>query len=86
MEPRLRGSVDSTSSTRGVRCGGAYLLPRAWDNLGSLYPVQVDNPQFRIEFGYLCSGYDRSRFSRVVRLVSFVFHYWGDRLFISAAT
>ena len=22
MEPRLRGSVDSTSSTRGVRCGG----------------------------------------------------------------
>ena len=26
---------------------------------------------------YLCSGYDRSRFSRVVGLGSFVFHYWG---------
>ena len=23
----------------GVRCGGAYWLPRAWDNLGSRYPV-----------------------------------------------
>ena len=28
MEPRLRGSVDSASSTRGVRCGGAFWLPR----------------------------------------------------------
>ena len=28
MEPRLRGSLDSTSSTRGVRCGGAFWLPR----------------------------------------------------------
>ena len=23
----------------GIRCGGAYLLPRAWGNVGSLYPV-----------------------------------------------
>ena len=23
----------------GIRCGGAYLLPRVWDNLGFLYPV-----------------------------------------------
>ena len=23
----------------GIRCGGAYLLPRAWGNIGSLYPV-----------------------------------------------
>ena len=45
--------------------------------MGSLYPVQVDNRQFRILFGCLCSGLDRSRFSRVVGLVSFVFHYWG---------
>ena len=34
MEPRLRGSLDSTSSTQGIRCGGAYLLPRAWGNIG----------------------------------------------------
>ena len=39
MEPRLRGSVDSTSSTRGIRCGGALLLPRAYRDIGSLYPV-----------------------------------------------
>ena len=46
----------------------------------------VAYPQFRIWFGCLCSGLDRSRFSRVVGLVSHVFHYWGDRLFVPAAT
>ena len=35
---------------------------------------------------YLCSGLDRSRFSRVVGLVSLVFHYWGEGLFMPAAT
>ena len=39
--------------------------------------MQVDNPQFRMLFCYLCSGWYRSRFSRVVGLVSHVFHYWG---------
>ena len=39
--------------------------------------MQIVTPQFRIWFGYLCSGLDRSRFSRVAQLVSFVFHYWG---------
>ena len=39
MEPRLRGSLDSTSSTRGIRCGGAFWLPRVWDNIGFRYPV-----------------------------------------------
>ena len=38
----------------------------------------VVHRQFRIWFGCLCSGWYRSRFSRVVGLVSFVFHYWGD--------
>ena len=61
----------------GIRCGGALLLPRAWGNLGIWYQVQVDNRQFRILFGFLCSGYDRSRFSWVVGLWSHVFHYWG---------
>ena len=46
----------------------------------------VVHPQFRMLFCFLCSGWYRSRFSRVVGLVSLVFHYWGDRLFISAAT
>ena len=48
--------------------------------------MQVAYPQFRIWFGYLCSGLDRSRFSRVVGLVSFVFHYWGEGLLVPAAT
>ena len=42
--------------------------------------------QFRIWFGYLCSGWYRSRFSWVVGFVSHVFHYWGDGLFVPAAT
>ena len=37
----------------------------------------VVTPQFRMLCSYLCSGYDRSRFSRVVVLGSLVFHYWG---------
>ena len=60
-----------------IRCGGAFWLPRVWGNIGSCIQVQVAYPQFRIWFGYLCSGLDRSRFSRVVGLVSLVFHYWG---------
>ena len=66
-----------------IRCGGAYWLPRAYRDIVSLYPVQVAYPQFRILFGYLCSGWYRSRFSRVAQLGSFVFHYWGEgRLFL----
>ena len=57
---------------RGILAAAVYA------NIGFLYPVQVDNRQFRIWFGCLCSGWYRSRFSRVVGLVSFVFHYWGD--------
>ena len=52
----------------------------------SLYPVQVAYPQFRIWFGCLCSGWYRSRFSKVVGRVSHVFHYWEDRSFVPAAT
>ena len=62
------------------------MLPRVWDNIVNLYPVQVDNRQFRILFCFLCSGLGRSRFSRVVGLGSFVFHYWWGRSFVPAAT
>ena len=48
----------------GIRCGGAYLLPRVWDNIGSYIPVQVAHPQVRIWIFYLCSGWGFSRFSR----------------------
>ena len=56
--------LDSNSSPWGIRCGGAYLLPRAWDNIGICIPVQVAYPQFRMLCSYLCSGLDCSRFSR----------------------
>ena len=65
---------------------GKCRLPRVWGNIGSCIPVQVDNRQFRMLCSYLCSGLGRSRFSRVVGLVSHVFHYWWDRLFMPAAT
>ena len=55
-------------------------------DIGIWYPVQVAYPQFRILYSYLCSGLGRSRFSRVVGLGSFVFHYWGEGLFVPAAT
>ena len=56
---------------RGILAAAVYA------NIGFLYPVQVVTRQFRILFGCLCSGWYRSRFSRVAQLVSFVFHYWG---------
>ncbi len=56
---------------RGILAAAVYR------DIVSLYPVQVDNPQFRMLFCYLCSGWYRSRFSRVAQLVSHVFHYWG---------
>ena len=40
----------------GIRCGGAYWLPRAWDNIGIRYPVQVDPPHFDVVFGCFVFG------------------------------
>ena len=40
----------------GIRCGGASLLPRVWDNLVSLYPVQIVNPHFDVSFGCCVFG------------------------------
>ena len=51
-----------------------------------LYSGAVVTPQFRIWFCFLCSGLDRSRFSRGVGLWSHVFHYWWGRSFVPAAT
>ena len=56
---------------RGILAAAVYA------NIGFLYPVQVAYRQFRILCSYLCSGLGRSRFSWVVGLESFVFHYWG---------
>ena len=43
-------------------------------------------PSSEYGLGALCSVLYRSRFSRVVGLVSHVFHYWGDGLYVPAAT
>ena len=71
----------------GVSAAAGWMLAAAGLQ-GFSQPVSgaVDNRQFRILCSYLCSGLDRSRFSRVVGLVSHVFHYWGDRSFVPAAT
>ena len=65
---------------------GKCRLPRVWGNLGNCIQVQTVHPHFRIWFCFLCSGWYRSRFSRVVGRVSHVFHYWGEGLFVPAAT
>ena len=51
-----------------------------------LYSGAVVTPQVRILCSFLCSGWYRSRFSWGVGLVSLVFHYWGEVLFVPAAT
>ena len=40
----------------GIRCGGAYLLPRAYRDIGSLYPVQTVHPHFDVVFGCFVFG------------------------------
>ena len=47
----------------GIRCGGAYLLPRAYRDIVSRIPVQVDHPHFDVVFGGIVFG-----------LRSFAFH------------
>ena len=70
----------------GVSAAAGHICCRGGQGYRQLVSGAVAYPQFRIWFGYLCSGLDRSRFSRVVGLGSFVFHYWGDRSFVPAAT
>ena len=64
MEPRLRGSLDSTSSPRGCPLRRGISAAAVDRDIVSCIQVQVVTPQFRILFGYLCSGLDCSRFSR----------------------
>ena len=78
MEPRLRGSLDSTSSTRGYPLRRGISAAAVYTNLGSCIQVQVAYPQFRMLCSYLCSALYRSRFSRGAQLWSHVFHDWGE--------
>ena len=40
----------------GIRCGGAYRLPRAYTNLGSCIQVQVAHRHFDVMFGGIVFG------------------------------
>ena len=72
----------------GIRCGGAFWLPRL--RLPRLTGIQDSGIRCRFliptsiyRLGALCSALYRSRFSRGAQLGTFVFHYWGvDRSFL----
>ena len=70
----------------GVSAAAGHLCCRGRQEYSQPYSGAIVNRQFRIWFGFLCSSLYRSRFSRVAQLVSHVFHYWGDRSFMPAAT
>ena len=56
MEPRLRGSLDSTSSTRGYPLRRGILAAAVDRDLVSLYPVQTVYCHFDISFGCFVFG------------------------------
>ena len=56
--------LDSTSSPRGCPLRRGISAAAVDRDIVSCIQVQVVTPQFRILFGYLCSGLDRSRFNR----------------------
>ena len=48
-----------------IRCGGAFWLPRAYRDIGSLYPVQVDHRHFDVSFGCLVFGLRSLAFQKI---------------------
>ena len=68
-----------------IRCGGVFWLPRLTGISDSGIRCRFLIPTSIYRLGALCSGCGRLRFSRVVGLVSFVFHWWG-RSFVPAGT
>ena len=49
----------------GIRCGGAYLLPRAYTHLGFLCPVQTVHPHFDVSFWCLVFGLRSFAFQKI---------------------
>ena len=49
----------------GLRCGGAYLLTRAWGNVGIRYPVQIAHPHFDVVFGCFVFGLGLFAFQKI---------------------
>ena len=48
-----------------IRCGGALLLPRAYRDLVSLFPVQVDHRHFDVSFGCFVFGLRLFAFQKI---------------------
>ena len=49
----------------GIRCGGAYWLPRAYRDIGSLYPVQTVHPHFDVSIGCFVFGLGLFAFQKI---------------------
>ena len=56
-------------------------------DIGSLFPVQIAHPHFDISFECFVFGLRSFAFQKItLGIGSFVFHYWGDGLYVPAAT
>ena len=65
MEPRLRGSLDSTSSPRGNPLRRGISAAAVDRDLGSLYPVQTVHPHFDVVFGCFVFGLKLFAFQKI---------------------
>ena len=79
--------LDSNSSPRGIRCGGALLLPRACDPYRQLNSGAGRSSPIRNLMQLSVFGPGSHAFQKIsLGIGSFVFHYWWDGLFVPAAT
>ncbi len=65
MEPRLRGSLDSTSSTRGYPLRRGISAAAVDRDIGSLYPVQTVSTHFDVVFGCFVFGLGLFAFQKI---------------------
>ena len=65
MEPRLRGSLDSTSSTRSYPLRRGIFAAAVDRDIGSCIQVQVDHPHFDVTFGCLVFGLRSLAFQKI---------------------
>ena len=86
MEPRLRGSLDSTSSPRGNPLRRGILAAAVDRDIGSLYPVQIFNPHFDVVFGCFVFGSVSFAFQSGCLAGVFCFSLLGGWSFVPAAT
>ena len=61
----------------GIRCGGAYLLPRAYRDIGSFIPVQTVCPHFDMTFGCFVFGLGSLAFQKITLGICLSFFIGG---------